>query len=73
MSKVLVNQVIQEWIGRFESNDEDRCLEQATIGKAMAFIVIQSEHGSLANEEAFGLLTSLSTYMELLTSVELKK
>jgi len=72
MSKVVVNEAVQEWINRFGSNDEDRCLEQATIGKAMAFIVIQSGCGYLDEEEAFGLLTSLSNYMELLTNVEPK-
>ncbi len=38
----------------------------------MAFIVLQSACGYLDKEEAFGLLTSLSTYMELLSKVEPK-
>lgn len=72
MSKIGVNEVVQEWVNRFGSDDEDRCIEQANIGKAMAFIVIQSGCGYLDKREAFGLLTSLSTYMELLSNVEPK-
>lgn len=73
MSKVVVNEAVKEWVSRFGSNDEDRCLEQATIGKAMTFIVIQSGCGYLDKEEAFGLLTSISTYMESLSNVEPKE
>lgn len=70
MSKVIVNEAVQEWVNRFGSNDEDRYLEQATIGKVMAFIVIQSGCGYLNEQDAFKLLTSLSNYMELLSNVE---
>ena len=59
MSKAVVNEAVQEWVSRFGSNDEDRLIEQATIGKTMAFIVLQSACGYLDKEEAFGLLTSL--------------
>ena len=72
MSKAVVNEAVQEWVSRFGSNDEDRLIEQATIGKTMAFIVLQSACGYLDKEEAFGLLTSLSTHMELLSKVEPK-
>jgi hypothetical protein len=51
---------------RFGSDDDDRCLEQASVGKAMAFIV---NHPNVVSgqDEAIGFLTSLSTYMELLS------
>ncbi len=72
MNKNVVNKEVQEWLDRFGSDDEDRCIEQANIGKTMAFIVIQSGCGYLDKREAFGLLTSLSNYMELLSNVEPK-
>jgi hypothetical protein len=70
MSKV--NEAVQKWIDRFGSNDEDRYLEQATIGKAMAFIVIQSDCGYLDKDTALGFLSSLSNYVELLSNIEQK-
>lgn len=38
MSKAVVNEAVQEWVSRFGSNDEDRLIEQATIGKTMGLL-----------------------------------
>ena len=35
MSKAVVNEAVQEWVSRFGPNDEDRLIEQATIGKTI--------------------------------------
>ena len=72
MNRIEVNEYVQEWIKRFASDDEDRCLEQSIIGKVMAFLVMQSNCGYLDKEEAFSFFTSLSNYMDLLSNVEPK-